>query len=123
MLTKTILLLVVALFLSVNNISNAQNSSIGMLKGIVVDHKDARVLYTKIVVANKRFHKELTVNEEGEFISELPVGEYFITAQSQGFYKYRRLVKILSGNQTDIKIKLKVIPTGKIKCPRGKLCL
>jgi hypothetical protein len=60
----------------------------GELKGIVLDPNDARVAGAKITIENKRDRFELWSTDEGAFQLKLPVGEYQIKIESNGFKPY-----------------------------------
>ena len=102
---------------------SAQNPS-GKIKGFVVDWQDARVLGTTITFQNKQFRKTVTVNSDGEYEIELPVGSYVITAQKPNFREYRfKSLKITANKMRTFNIKLALAPVKQVKCPEGQLCL
>ena len=62
-------------------------------------------------------------NEAGEFESEVPVGVYEVSAQSEGFKKFRQKgIRVESGQTKSVKIQLTVTPTI-IKVPRDGIYL
>ncbi|MGI8638208.1 MAG: carboxypeptidase-like regulatory domain-containing protein [Segetibacter sp.] len=101
----------------------AQNAS-AKVKGIVVDWQNARVLATIIVFQNKQFRREITVNPDGEYEIELPVGSYVVKAQRFGFRQYRfKSLKVVANETRTLNIELKYAPTKTYKCPKGQICL
>jgi hypothetical protein len=69
--------------------------AVGELKGLVLDTQDARIAVAKITVENKSYLFETQTNDEGAFQVKLPVGEYQLKIESNGFKAYiRKRVRI-----------------------------
>ena len=95
----------------------------GKLKGVVVDHQEARITGTQVRIRSSEFKADLKTNEAGEFESEVPVGVYEVSVESAGFKKFHRKgVKVEPSKTTPMKIKLKSAPT-RIKMARDGIYL
>ena len=62
----------------------------GKLKGVVVDPGDAVVVYARIVIEGKNFKRKVKTNEAGEYEVALPIGQYEIFAEMDGFHSSKR---------------------------------
>ncbi|MBD0372453.1 MAG: carboxypeptidase regulatory-like domain-containing protein [Pyrinomonadaceae bacterium] len=72
----------------------------GNLKGLVSDPNEARVVGAKITLENKQYRFEAGSNDEGAFDVRLPVGEYQLTIESNGFKVYKKRVRV-EADKTD----------------------
>lgn len=96
----------------------------GKIKGVVVSPENARVLGTTISLENKRFRKTITVNPDGEYEIELPIGYYVVRAYQVGFRPYRlKSLRIEASQTRTLNIELKFAPTIEFQCPAGVPCL
>ncbi|MGI8495200.1 MAG: carboxypeptidase-like regulatory domain-containing protein [Pyrinomonadaceae bacterium] len=80
--------------------SPAKQQSTGIMKGLVVDPTDARIAYGRIVVESKKLNQKVKANESGEYEIILPVGEYEVFAEMDGFHSSPRKKLCVVKNKT-----------------------
>lgn len=83
----------------------------------------ARVLNTTIILENKSFKKEITVDQEGFYEVEVPAGTYLVKAQGPGSRQSRVKIAILPDATRTLNIMLEYLPQKPVRCPKGALCL
>jgi hypothetical protein len=81
----------------------------GKIKGQVVDINDARILRAEVVIAGEGLRWRLTTNDEGEFETLLPTGEYQFSVEADGFQRFSsQRIEIKSGKTQRFNIKMKM---------------
>jgi len=81
----------------------------GKIKGQVVDINDAKILRADVVIVGEGLRWRLTTNDEGEFETLLPTGEYQFSVEANGFRRFSsRRFEIESGETQRFNIKMKV---------------
>jgi hypothetical protein len=91
--TLLVLIFVIALAgvtTSVAQSSRSKRQSTGTLKGLIVDPTDARIAYARLVLESKNLKRKVKANDSGEYKIVLPVGEYKVFAEMDGFHSSRR---------------------------------
>ena len=114
------------LHITVPPVHSQKHSSgeLGKLKGIVVDWQYARIPYATLLFEDDLVRKEVSVNEEGAYEVELPVGNYKVTAHVQHFQRYSLTSFFVAPDGTrTLNVMLQVEPQKPIKCPKGFPCL
>lgn len=97
-LTSKVFLLLISIF-GLFVIFSAAQTSIGKLKGFVLDQNSGRIVGGKIYIESKGFKKELIADENGAFEIELPAGKYKIQAKMGGFFPSKRKTVHIKSNQ------------------------
>ena len=89
--------------------SAAGGPRLGKIKGLVVDTNQARVFRAEILILGGGRRWRLTTNEEGEFETSLPTGEYQFSVEADGFRRFSsQIFAIKSGKTQRFNIKMKV---------------
>jgi hypothetical protein len=57
----------------------------GKIKGVLLDHTEARIVYATITFENEKLNRKVYPNGDGEFEISLPAGFYRFSVQSHGF--------------------------------------
>jgi|SRR5215469_713106 len=70
------------------------------VRGTISDPSGAIVPDAKVEFRDKRFDKTVITNERGVYETELPFGDYTMTAQPLGFRPYRRLLFRVTSTET-----------------------
>jgi hypothetical protein len=70
--------------------SISKQQSNGTIKGKILDPTDARIAYARIIIKSKNLNQKVKADESGEYEIILPVGEYEIFAEQDGFHSSRR---------------------------------
>ena len=86
-------------------------SVFGTVKAIVHDPQHRPVQNAKVVVKSRTssFHQEGTTNDEGlATLLNVPVGEYDVTVEAQGFGKQQQTTAVASGNIQEVHFALAV---------------
>jgi hypothetical protein len=60
----------------------------GKIKLRVVDVKDARIARADVLIVGEGLRWRMTTNSEGEFEMSLPVGEYQLSVEANGFRRF-----------------------------------
>jgi hypothetical protein len=98
------------------SVARAQVARMSNITGVVLDRNNARIAGATIMIENDQINRKLRSSDEGKFATELPAGEYRITAEREGFHKFELpAFRANAGVSELIKIRMRVKP------PRGLL--
>jgi Carboxypeptidase regulatory-like domain len=82
------------------------------IRGTITDETTAVIPRAKVVFQSKQIGKTVTTNERGVYETDLPFGNYTMTAEVLGFRPYRRpLFRVTSPRDITIDFTLPVQPT------------
>ncbi len=104
-----LILICSVLFVSLNG--SAQQTDNGGLTGIVTDSNGAVVPNATVIVTNlgTNAKRTLTTNEEGRWtINVLPLGNYEVSAEAQGFQIVRQRTNVVTSQTTSVDLVLGV---------------
>ena len=93
------------------------------VRGIVVDWQYARVLLTTLVFKSEGQTKEVKVDDQGAYEIQLAPGLYLVKATAPGFRQRRVKLQLAPNAPRILNLMLDVQPEGRIRCPKGSLCL
>jgi len=81
----------------------------GKIKGRVVDVNKARIFKADVLIAGEGLKWRLTTNSEGEFETSLPVGEYQLSVEANGFRRFAsQKFQVKSGKAKSFNIEMQV---------------
>ena len=81
----------------------------GKIKGRVVDVNKARIFQAEVLIVGEGLKWRLTTNSEGEFEMSLPVGEYELLVEANGFRRSAsQKFQIKSGKTKSFDIEMQV---------------
>ena len=81
----------------------------GKIKGRVVDVNSARIVRADVLIDGEGLHWRVTTNDNGEFEMSLPIGEYQLSVDAQGFRRFAsQKFEIRSGRTQRLNIKMKI---------------
>jgi hypothetical protein len=81
----------------------------GKIKGRVVDINNARIARADLLIVGEGLSWRLITNTEGEFETALPVGEYKLSAEANGFDRFAsQKFKIKSGKTQRFNIEMQI---------------
>lgn len=82
----------------------------GKIKGRVVDINNARIVRAEVLIAGEGLRWRLRTNSEGEFEMSLPIGEYQLSVDANGFRRSAsQKFEIKSGKTQRFNIEMKVM--------------
>ena len=89
-------------------VSEKKNSKSTELRGQIFDNLNNPIsgVSIKIISKNKTFSKQIQVDFEGNFKTELPPGEYWIEINYVGYDQFKTDFSIKENSTTEFKIKL-----------------
>lgn len=93
------------------------------VRGVVVDWQYARVLPTTLVFKSEGQTKEVKVDDQGAYEIQLAPGLYFVKVTAPGFRERRVKLQLAPAAPRILNLMLDVQPQGRIRCPKGSLCL
>jgi hypothetical protein len=64
---------------------SGKSKQFGKIKGRVVDVNDAKVFHAEVLIVGEGLRWRLTTNMEGEFETMVPLGEYRVFVEANGF--------------------------------------
>ncbi|HEX3085951.1 MAG TPA: carboxypeptidase-like regulatory domain-containing protein [Pyrinomonadaceae bacterium] len=64
---------------------SGKSKQFGKIKGRVVDVNDARIFHAEVLIVGEGLRWRLTTNMEGEFETMVPLGEYRVFVEANGF--------------------------------------
>jgi Carboxypeptidase regulatory-like domain len=106
------LLSFVLLFGTASGQAGIPSSETFHVRGTITDPSGAVIPRAKVAFQNKQFDKSMTTNERGVYETDLPVGNYTMTAEVSGFRPYRRpLFRVASSETITFDVTLPVQPT------------
>lgn len=86
---SSLLVLIVLLVASLTPVrALTPRAQFGKIKGRVVDVNSARIFKADVVIVGEGLRWRLTTNSEGEFEMSLPVGEYQLSVEADGFRRF-----------------------------------
>jgi len=97
-----------------------------LVRGVIVDWQDARIVNASIVVEGTNFRRELASDESGEFKVALPTGTYRVSVSHPVFKTHViKKFKVPGSGLPVLRVMLKVktASEGGGKCPKGRICL
>jgi outer membrane receptor protein involved in Fe transport len=93
--------------------ANAFASVFGDVRGTVVDPQQRPIVGARITLVSRTssFTRTTETNGAGDFaLRAVPVGEYMVTTESQGFSKLAQALIVLSDQATVLRLQLKIAP-------------
>jgi hypothetical protein len=83
----------------------------GKVKGVLLDHTDARIVHATITFENEKLTGKAYPNDEGAFEISLPAGFYQFSVQSRGFKTFKiDSLEINADTNVEIKAHLEIGP-------------
>jgi len=70
------------------------------VRGVITDQSGAVIPRATVTFQNKQLDKSVTTNERGVYETELPFGNYTMTAEVSGFRPYRRPLFRVASSET-----------------------
>ncbi|MGB9072371.1 MAG: carboxypeptidase-like regulatory domain-containing protein [Terriglobales bacterium] len=116
----SVLLAVVFLFGTAFGQAAVPASETFHVRGTITDQSGAVIPRAKVAFQNKQFDKTVTTSERGVYETDLPFGNYTMTAEVLGFRPYRRpLFRVTSAETITFDFTLPVRPTCDIQVVRS----
>lgn len=81
-------------------LSTAAVDSTGKVAGVLLDANDARITEARISIENAETNRRVKSGPDGEFEASLPVGDYRITFEADGFQKFSLGEVTIKADQT-----------------------
>ncbi len=97
--------------ISLHQTSAAIEQEDGKVKGVLLDHTEALIVYAEITFENEKLKRKAYTNGDGVFEISLPAGFYQFNVQSHGFKTFKiESVEINADAIIEMKVHLEIGP-------------